>query len=242
MAEDEIRKHTKAALNTLYNKGIGWKKKIREVLVEILIIIFAVSVSIWFHNWSEKLKEHKEENTFLTEMLSDLHADSINIQNSLKFYKFSLAGIQYFLKVGQGDILKSDSLQKYGNLFFSNTELRPHISRYQAIKGSGKFDIIENKQLLNNIIDLHESVLTRIESLNKYYSDYIQRVASFIEDNAKVNVDGHIVNGQEMLRTSKLKLLLSYGRGIIKNNILKANEEGLQKCNELSSDIVRDFK
>lgn len=100
MAEDEIRKHTKAVYATLVDKEKGWKHKLKDILVEIIIIVFAVTVFIWFHNWSEEVQEHKEEKNFLTKLKKDLQADTVNINSSLQFYQFSLAGIKYFEKAG----------------------------------------------------------------------------------------------------------------------------------------------
>ncbi len=31
----------------------------QEIIGEILIIVFAVSISIWFHNWSESWKDQR---------------------------------------------------------------------------------------------------------------------------------------------------------------------------------------
>ena len=239
MAEDEIRKHTKAVYNTLLDKQRDWKHRLKDISVEILIIVFAVTVSIWFHNLSEELQEHREEKDFLVELKKDLQADSINIKSSLQFYEFSLTGIKYFEKVGSGDTLSKDSLHAYGDLFFSSTELQPHVSRYEALKGSGKFNIIEDKQLLNNIIDLHQSVLTRIESLNNYYQQYIQRVATFIEEHALLNQQGDITIGQDLLRLPQFRFLLGYGRGIISGNLISAHVAAIKKCNELSEQIEK---
>ncbi len=237
MAEDEIIKHTKAAYNTLLNKEKNWKQKLKDITVEILIIVFAVTLSIWLHNWSDERQQHKEEKIFLTELKKDLQQDTANIKNSLQFYEFSLAGMKYFQKVGAGDTLSKDSLHKYGDLFFSSTELQPHISRYEALKGSGKFNIIENMELLDNIIDLHESVLNRIETLNNYYVQFIQKTSSFIEEHAKLNKQGDITNGNELLNSSQMRFLLAYGIGTISGNLIPAHEEGIKKCMELSHQI-----
>ena len=242
MAEHEIRKHLKTAYTTMLDKDKGFRHKLVDISVEVLIIVFAVTVSIWFHNWSEKSKDHKEAKAFLADLKKDLQADSVNIGNSLQFYQFSLSGIEYFQKVGRGDTLSADSLQKYGDLFFSSTELQPHISRYEALKVSGKFDIIENKELLNNIIYLHESVLNRVEILNTDYAQYIKRVAAFIDEHAQINKQGHITNGQELLRISQLRLLLAYGRGIISGNLFDAHHEGIRKCKELREQIDKTLK
>jgi hypothetical protein len=108
------------------------------------------------------MKEQKDPEIFLIGLKRDLQADSTNIESSLQFYEFNLAGFKYFEKVSREDTFNLDSLRKYGDLFFSSTELQPHVSRYEALKGNGKSDIIENRELLTNIIDFHESTLTRI--------------------------------------------------------------------------------
>lgn len=237
MAEDEIRKHAKATYHTLMDKEKNWQHKLKDILVEIIIIVFAVTVSIWFHNWSEELQNHKEERNFLAELKDDIKGDTANLNSSLQFYEFSLNGIKYFEKVGAGDSLIEDSLNKYGNLFFSNTRLQPHISRYEALKGSGKFSIIEDKRLLNDIIDLHESDISHIEILNNFYIQYIQQVASFIIEHAQLNRAGKLTNAQDILRTAQMRLQLGYGRNFIANNAIPAHQKNIQKCNELTQQI-----
>jgi hypothetical protein len=237
MAEDEIRKHTKAAYHTLMDREKSWRHKLKDVLVEIMIIVFAVTVSIWFHNWSDTLQEHKEERNFLSELKNDLKGDTANINSSLQFYEFCLDGMSYFEKVGASGKLNQDSLHKYGDVFFSNTKLEPHISRYEALKGSGKFNIIEDKQLLNNIIDLHESTLIHIETLDNYYTQFIDRVSSFIEERAQLDEHEHIVNAQALLGMAQMRLLLAYGKNFLSNDIIPAHRKGIRKCNELSQQI-----
>ncbi len=238
MAEDEIRKHTKAAYNILRDREKNWKHKLKDMFVEILIIVFAVSVSIWFHNLSEKRQEDKEARTFLTELSDDLRFDTANLQSSLQFYNFSLTGIKYFMKVGAGDALSKDSLDKYSSLFFSNTELEPYISHYEAIKGSGKYDIIDDKQLLNKIIELHESVFAHIITLNTYYTQNIQQTTVFIEQNAQLNDAGKIMNGQQLLRTSEMRVMLAYLKSTLETNVIPSHINGVNKCNALSHQLT----
>lgn len=47
MAEDEIiKKHTRAVYTTIMDKEKKWLHKGKDILLEVLIIVFAVSVSI----------------------------------------------------------------------------------------------------------------------------------------------------------------------------------------------------
>src|ERR1700728_4129967 len=102
MAEDEIRKHANAAIKIVKDKETDWKHKLKDISLEVLIIVFAVTISIWFHNWSDKLQERKEEKIFLSGFRKDLLGDIDNIKASLDFYENSYAGMRYFAKVGAG--------------------------------------------------------------------------------------------------------------------------------------------
>ena len=75
MAENEIVKHVEAAYKVAKDPEKHWLHKLKEILIEILIIVFAVSLSIWFHNWSDSLHEHKEEREFLVGLQKDIRAD-----------------------------------------------------------------------------------------------------------------------------------------------------------------------
>ena len=50
MAEHEIIKHTKKAFKILKSSDMSLKNKLADILTEILIIVFAVSISIWLSN------------------------------------------------------------------------------------------------------------------------------------------------------------------------------------------------
>ena len=41
MADDEIRKHAKAALKAMKEPNTDWKHKLKDIITEILIIVFA---------------------------------------------------------------------------------------------------------------------------------------------------------------------------------------------------------
>jgi len=242
MAEEEIAKHTKSIYKTLKNKEQSWWHKLKEIFVEILIIVFAVSISIWFHNWSDEMHEKKEEKAFLTGLKTDLKGDLENLNTSLKFYKFVVAGTSYFINAGKGGPINKDSVNTYNSVFFSSTDLEPHTSRYEGLKGSNKFNIIENKDLLNDIIDLHESIFTRINTLNKYYHDDISnKMLPFISSRVKLSPEGLSTNGEELAQSSELRLLLMTMKGYVVGNILDAHTAGINKCNQIIKEIDKEL-
>lgn len=166
MAEDEIRKHAKGAYKAWNDPHKSWKHKLKETLLEIVIIVFAVSISIWLHNWSEHLKDRKEEKEFLTGLRKDLTSDTVEMASDRRTYDGLLKAYRYLREVGVGmKPVNKDSLDIFKGYFYNSTLLIPNISRFEGLKGSGKLDIIENKDLLNLILDLYQE---NIPSLGKH--------------------------------------------------------------------------
>lgn len=241
MAEDEIIKHTKKTVAILKSAETDWKHKIKDIILEILIIIFAVTVSIWLHNWSEQQHDKKEEKEFFIGLKKDLETDITNMTNSKLFYDNTLKGIRYFLITGS-TTLNQDSINKYSGIFFNSTDLDPHIGRYEGLKSSGKFKIIENKDLLNNIITLHESIIQRIQELNEKYYRHNEKLETLVSQNIQLMKNGQIANASEVTNRSDFKILLNINGGIIANNIIPANEAGINKCKEIIKQIDTELK
>ena len=241
MAEDEIIKHTKTIYKAWKDPHKGWFHKFKEILVEILIIIFAVSVSIWFHNWSESLKDRKEEKEFLTGLKGDLQGDIIQMQGDMESYKNTITGINYFMRVANGAPLQNDSLAKYGGTFFNTTQLVPNTSRFEALKSSGKLSIIENTQLLNNILELYQEHIVQVIFLNHAYIDYkLNHLGSFIDDNVHFDAKGNIDNWNKILIMPKMHMFLARG-GAANANILEY-QAAIDKCKQIITEIDKELK
>src|ERR1700743_1308461 len=100
MAEDEIIKHTKKAYKAFRDPEKDWMHKAKEILLEVLIIVFAVSVSIWLHNWSEDVKDQKEEKEFLKGLKGDIAADLKEMSSDRASLLRGYNAILYFKKIG----------------------------------------------------------------------------------------------------------------------------------------------
>ena len=241
MAEDEIIKHTKAVYETFHDQQKSWKHKLKEILVEILIIVFAVTISIWFHNWSESWKDRKKEKEFLTGLKTDLQSDLKEMKSDTAAYTNILNGTSYFREVGAGKILSNDSINRYSWVFFASVHKQSRTSRFEALKGSGKLDIIENKELLGKIISLYQEIYPNIEAGNKSFSDYNQnRIGAYLDSHAKLDTSNNIINWPEILHTTEFRMGL-YRANVIYQNIL-SYEVGIKKCNEIINQVDEELK
>src|SRR6185436_9341110 len=74
MAEQEVIKHTKKVFGLWKTDNPFWHK-IGEFLLEIFIIVFAITVSIYFHDRSELRHQRHETKEFLLGLKEDLKTD-----------------------------------------------------------------------------------------------------------------------------------------------------------------------
>ena len=110
------------------------------------------------------------------------------------------------------------------------------------MKSSGKFKIIENKELLNNIIDLHEAIIQRIQILNEKYYEHVQKLESLVVQNVHLTKGGDIINSAEVLKRSDMIILLTTTGGIIEGNIIGVHDIGIKKCQEIITLIDKELK
>lgn len=241
MAEEEIIKHTKAAYHALNNPNAGWKHKLKEIFIEIIIIVFAVSVSIWLHNWSESRKDRKEEKEFLTGLKTDLQSDLKEMKGDTAAYNTILNGMLYFRKVGAGERFSDDSLNKYSWIFFASVHKQGRISRFEGLKGSGKLDIIENKALLQNIISFYQEINPTIILSDQQFTAYNDnRIGAYLDSHAQLDTANNITNWLQLFRTTEFRMALFRVNAINEN--INAYIAGINKCNEIIEQIDEELK
>ena len=203
MADEEIvQKHAKKAYNIFRTPAKHWKQKFNEIALEIIIIIFAVTVSIWLHNWSEKVKDRHEEKEFLRSLYNDLRDDRAEMIADRKGFNEVLQGIHYFERVGAGLNLNRDSLKAYQWCFFGSAQISPRIGRYEALKGSGRLNIVENRELLKNITELYQKIFPLIELKNQRFNSLRETyVTPYLNDHLQLDSTSEGVNWQDLIRT-----------------------------------------
>jgi hypothetical protein len=198
MAEQEVIKHTKKIFS-VWGDGNNFWHKVREFVLEIVIIVFAVSLSIYLHDRSEKKHQRHEAKEFLLGLKQDLIMD-LKEMNEDKL-SFTGSGKAFSFIVGQkmNTPLNRDSLNKYMRYMFNTTGLVPNNGRFEGFKSSGKLGTIENTGLQNDIMDLYqENIPTLLLSTNNY-SKIKQKLFDYTTENRKRLTDS----------TNNLHLLLA---------------------------------
>jgi hypothetical protein len=189
MAEQEIIKHTKKVYRVWNSKQHTTWQKIKEFALEIFIIVFAVTLSIWFHNWSEHRHEKIVVKEFLLELKGDLQNDIREMKIDSAVYAKTSAAFTYITSIKYGQILNTDSLNKFQDVIFNTTGLVPNNGRFEGFKSSGKIGLIEDNALQNEILDLYqENIPSLISSTNKY-TERKTELFKYIAQSRKKNPD-----------------------------------------------------
>lgn len=218
------------------DKTKKWQTKVLEILLEIGIIVFAVTLSIWLHNWSDSNKDREEEREFLAGLKGDLQADMVEMRSDSAYYRLEQKAVGYFLRIGAGEAISKDSMYFYRDMLFGDAQIYPRSSRFEALKGSGRMGIIRNKQLMLHITDLYSKDFPEIERRNDFVNSLRESaLIPFVDSHLQMDAAGNETNWQELLRMSQMRLMVT-AQGTILNNIVVYGI-GLKKC----EDIIREI-
>lgn len=155
--EHEIRKHIHNILAEVTNRKKSLWKKTGEILIEMLIIVFAVSFAVFLERRREHGHEQEEVKEFLLGLKTDLESDIEEMKGDTAFgYSQQQQSLKYFARAKK---LLPDSVRLNQNVLLSETHLLINSGRYEGFKASGKMNTIGNIELRNDILDLYQEKL-----------------------------------------------------------------------------------
>ena len=185
MAEQEVIKHTRKVLNTWKTKELKLWHKIKEFLFEVVIIVFAVSLSIWLHDKNERTHEQKEVKLFLLGLREDLLSDLAEMKQDKEGYILQGHAFKYILSIRLNETINKDSLKKHQAWLFNTTSLLQNNGRFEGFKASGKIGTIEDKDLQNEIMDLYQENIPSLLSATALYIEWKKRFMIFCSENTR---------------------------------------------------------
>jgi len=238
MAELEIIKHTKKVIKASKDPGKSWKEKLGEILFEIFIIVFAVTLSLYLHERAQKSEEHHLQDEFLLGLKEDLQNDILELSGDSSAYIKNLQGFRYFKQVA-AEQATSDSIPFYWNTLFSTANLQPNDSRFQGLKSAGKLYVIGNKKLLNDILDLYQEKIPNLLRATNLFSDFkVNRLAIFLENNLSSanKTDNNLIT--LLKERPQLRNYMSHDEFIM--DILNRYHLVLEQCRLLINEISKE--
>jgi hypothetical protein len=182
MAELEVAKHGKNVIHLMTKKEHPVSHRIREVVIEILTIVFAVSMSIWLHGLSEHHHQQREVKAFLVGLKADLAADVRQLEGTRNSYHGFDANYAYLASL---DPARQPDWNTFNDAFAgmnTNWFFIPTKSRYDGFQMSGKLTNIEDQKLLTDILDLYQNQLQLIKMSEGGWSSRQRNLYSYVDD------------------------------------------------------------
>jgi len=183
--EKEIKDHAVKAYKTLRDRKLKFWHKVGEISIEVAIIVFAVTLSIWVHDVSDHNHEQKDVKSFLLGVRQDLKTDVIQMQGDTDAFKGAGQTFTYVTTNTPGFKLSNDSLHKYQNFLSNVTSFVGNDGRYQGFKSSGKLGNIEDDTLQNDIVELYQGIIPSILASTNSYNQRKEELFTFLNKNLK---------------------------------------------------------
>lgn len=216
--EHELKKHIHNIVKETVNRKKSLWKRVSEIFIEILIIVFAVSFAVYMEKTKEHTHEKKEVKEFLLGLKKDLQNDVKEMNDDIWGYDVSSKWLKYFAREKN---INNDTLQHYYWVFVSKTHLLANKGRYEGFKASGKINTIEDEELRNRILDLYEEQMIGLTNRTQEYIlfkgqmlqvFYQKRKGAFtVKDNLKTILKDDELNNYLIALTNVKEIVTKYG-------------------------------
>lgn len=128
-------------------KKVRWK----YLISEILLIVIAINVGLWFNNLNDQRKARNLESKILNEFIVSLNSDKEDILSNIETHVKGIESCDRLLRhrTESIDTIKSDLGRSY-----SWTFLIADLSSYESLKSIG-FQLIKNDDIRHGITKLY---------------------------------------------------------------------------------------
>ena len=243
--EEKLLEHAKNAVHALTDKKQKWTKKVGSFLLEILVIVIAVNITIWFHNWNDKKHERQLEKEFLIGVRENLIANTAIIKSNINYYKYQ--SLVYYDSV-ESQINSNQINARYVDSCFyqliNNTILNYDYSIFQSFSSAGNLRLVENKKLLSAIMNLYSTDLPASELNNKETTTMrIDGFIKYIGSKIGLNIGPNSFTAKlsTIIHQPEVKFQIQFG-GIAIKSMNDQNEHLVVKIDTLIRDIDKELK
>lgn len=224
--QDEILKHTKKAYTEMKNKEHSFWHKTKEIFIEVAIIVFAVSLSIWLHGWSEHRHQQKEVKEFLVDLKEDLSKDIENFSREKERLEKTLPSLTKINALTRKDI---DTMRPISELNMNLITRRTNNGNYEGFKSSGKINFIENKKVKKALLSYYQESMPPLEEIEKFRNTKGMEII----EHFGAKDDG--VNAlKDPLTRTKIRLLQQ-----ITESLIKAYDSDIKEAKDILSEIEK---
>lgn len=173
------------------------KNRWPEYLIEIFVIIIGISLTLLLNNWREHRIERKTEVKLLESIRENLVADTLTLNGRLQNMGIFVHAHKQFLSPSI-DTFSSDSILTYMDLLATYTMFQGTDVGYQELKQSKSSTTIQNRILLQKVIQHYERKYDLIKEWNDIDKSFVLNdVIPFLNQNIKYKEGPFLHNDAE---------------------------------------------
>jgi hypothetical protein len=211
MSSLEVLKHARNVFSIIKGKTLKSKHKIAEIGIEIAIIVFAISLSLYLERWREEKDDHHTETRFLEGLRADLGTDLKELQLSSARCNAMKQAAGYFLRPAAKINWSADSINHYAYALFHNVYFFPNSNRYESLKSTGKLGVIADQGLQENIIDLYQTKIPDLQEQVNFFNDFMNgSVRNYLIQNFKRDSNNNVLFDKSFFISTQTKNILSF--------------------------------
>lgn len=234
----EIIRHSRKIKDKLEEKKQSSSERWKEIITELLIIIFAVSLTTWFHDLNEHRSHQKEVKEFLVDLKDDLNKDVVGLTSQNEAISELINQFKLVRNLNKTVI---DSLDKSNAKYLLNTDFRlffgeENIGNYESFESSGKIVFVENKKLKKLILSYYNHHIPATEKTGETFIKTFTKIGDFITKNIVVEKNKNGVFLDSDFQTD-LEINIIHA----KENI-RIGDVGIKKIREIIVEIDQELK
>ena len=205
--------------------------------IEFLAVFLGIALSLWVDEYQKSEEARSFNNQILSRLFSNLEADSIDAVWNSNAHRVAMIGSEKVIQWCDDNQPEMDSI----DIFISSMAIRTifvnNKEEYNALKSSGRMDLIKNEELIKSLHDYYTIVDFIKESdkaisykVNNQFIPFISNYADFYgKDSTKIVYDIYrVFNIIKKPNNSKLKFFAS------------AKHSMSERMYERYEDIVKD--
>ena len=223
-----------------YFPNIMKRAKLLNLGLELLVVIFGVTIAFSLESWREGRKETKLEIEYLKSFKNDLEKDTLELRTYIDTLSVHKSNTGKLIGVIFQRDLENDSLLDYSLSLFFMTSFVPHSATYQSLTSSGQLQTIRNFELRKSIVDLYDINYAEIALLDEFNKNQVfDYKTPFLHDNM-VYTQGGILNKEIILTPKYMNMTMSTFYFFEKK--IQEYEQTLENCGILISKLDENIK
>ena len=205
-------------------------KKIKEIALEVAIIVFAVMVSIGFHDRSEHQHQQTEVKEFLEGLKEDLKNDISSMKSEIVKHEKTIKSNSLISTIKTEQNYKDLKEKGIEISFETQYSMRnQNTGNYDSFESSGKLGYLENKELKKKILGYYHGLNPLLNKLENMYNKNIDKMIDLLPKH-KENKD--VLFDPYFQQTIKLQKSFSEGLVPFYKKVAKESEKTLKMIDE----------